>query len=133
MKAITTKYHSPTGARGSRYSASDGDNNRVTIPANYSLNSDQPHEKAAYALCAKLAWPGRLIGGGVKDGMVWVFADDDARWSACVKASNRLMDMVCAMYHSGDVKARLTAPTATWAEIIASELGVTLPSESEVS
>lgn len=46
------------------------------------------------------------------------------KWEACVRAAGRLADLVCAMYHPGDVKARKTWPTATWAEIIAAELGV---------
>lgn len=48
----------------------------------------------------------------------------DPRWAQCVRASNRLADLVCSMYHPGDDKARQTWPTSTWAEIIASELGV---------
>lgn len=48
-------------------------------------------------------------------------------WTACCRASNRLMDLVCAMYHPGDKKTRLTAPTSTWAEIIAEELGIEIP------
>ena len=53
--------------------------------------------------------------------------DNLEQWKACCRASNRLADLVCAMYHPGDVEARKTWPTATWAEIIASELGVEIP------
>jgi hypothetical protein len=54
-------------------------------------------------------------------------------WIACSRAANRLADLVCAMYHPRDTKARATFPTATWAEIIAAELGVEIPnSDSEV-
>lgn len=51
----------------------------------------------------------------------------EQNWQRCCNASNRLMDLVCAMYHPGDAKARQTAPTSTWAEIIAEELGLELP------
>ena len=40
------------------------------------------------------------------------------------KTSNRIADLVCALYHPKDEKARQTWPTATWAEIIPSELGI---------
>jgi hypothetical protein len=52
-------------------------------------------------------------------------------WAACCRASNRLADLVCFMYHPKDELARKTWPTATWAEIIASELGIPLPEEEE--
>lgn len=48
-------------------------------------------------------------------------------WAACCRASNRLADLVCLMYHPRDKKVRKTWPTATWAEIIASELGIAVP------
>lgn len=50
-------------------------------------------------------------------------------WQGCVRAANRLMDLVCLMYHPGDEKARRVAPTATWAGIIAEELGIVTPSQ----
>jgi hypothetical protein len=52
-------------------------------------------------------------------------------WSKCVRASNRLMDLVCAMYHPKDAYARKIAPTITWAEIIAEELGIEIPRDQE--
>lgn len=48
-------------------------------------------------------------------------------WAGCCRAANRLMDMVCLMYHPGDTYTRKVAPTAAWAEIIASELGIEIP------
>lgn len=74
MKTITTKYHGPTNTRGSRISASDGDN-RLSISYPYELNHDQAHMKAARQLCEKLNWKGTLQGGSTKDGMVWCFID----------------------------------------------------------
>jgi hypothetical protein len=124
MKAIFTKYHGPTDYKGSRISASDQDGNRVTISYPYELSGEDVHRKAAEALCAKMNWTGTLIGGSYGKGYVFTFGPD---FAACHRASNRLADMVCAMYHPGDKKARETWPTATWAEIIASELGVEVP------
>lgn len=74
MKAITTKYHGPTERRGSRISASDSDGNKVTLPYDHSLNSDDNHRKAADALMAKMDWAKNTVlhGGYVKHGMVWV-------------------------------------------------------------
>ena len=72
MKTITTKFHGPTNTRGSRYSATDGDN-RVSIPADDSLNSNKNHDAACLALCEKLRWKGRMLSGGTKTGYVYVF------------------------------------------------------------
>lgn len=73
MKAIVTKYHGPGNVRGSRFSASDEDGNKVFASYDYALNSDANHAAAARKLCEKLNWGGRLIGGGLGNGMAWVF------------------------------------------------------------
>jgi hypothetical protein len=73
VKAITTRYHGPTNYRGARISAEAPDNPRIYIPYPYGLDSDAAHRLAAQALCDRMAWTGGLIGGGTKDGMVWVF------------------------------------------------------------
>ena len=73
MKAIVTKYHGPTNARGSRISASDEDGNKVTISYPYELSGEAVHRKAAEALCEKMEWTGNLIGGSLKNGYVFVF------------------------------------------------------------
>ena len=77
MKAITTKYHGPTNTRGSRVSASDSDGNRVSIPYDHALDSEEIHRKAAVALCARMKWPGAdaMVGGSVKNGYVFVFPE----------------------------------------------------------
>jgi hypothetical protein len=54
-------------------------------------------------------------------------AQKAANWHGCCNAAGRLADLVCNMYHPKDAKARKTWPTATWAEIIASELGIEVP------
>lgn len=126
MKAIVTKYHGPTNTKGSRITASDEDGNRCTISYPYELSGEAVHRAAAIALCEKMDWShaADLRGGSLKNGYVFVFADG---WSGCVSAANQLADMVCLMYHPKDEKARKTFPTATWAEIIAREVGVTIP------
>jgi len=73
MKAIVTTYHGPTDTRGSRIVASDSDNNRASIPYPHELSGEACHRKAADALCAKMGWKGELIGGGLKNGYVFVF------------------------------------------------------------
>jgi hypothetical protein len=80
MKAITTRYHGPTDTRGSRISATDGDN-RISIPYPYELNTDAGHRKAALALCNKLKWSkcDTLISGGLKTGNVYVFLPDNCK------------------------------------------------------
>ena len=131
MKAIKTKYKGPTNYRGSRIIASDEDGNKITISYPHELSGEAVHRKAAEALCAKMKWGGaeNLIGGSLKNGYVFVFGP--GTWPACCAAANRLADLVCSMYHPKDDKARQTWPTATWAEIIASELGIELPEETE--
>lgn len=78
MKAIQTRYHGPTGTRGSRYSASAEGVGRIYLPTDHSLNSDGRHEAAAKALAAKHGWlrdGSQLVGGVLPDGsMAWVFA-----------------------------------------------------------
>ena len=82
MKAIVTKFHGPTATKPSRITASDSDGNSVTV--SYSVgkleNLGDAYERAAYALCNKMGWSGRLIGGGLKNGNVYVFADLDGRY-----------------------------------------------------
>ncbi len=75
MKAISTKYHGPTNTRGSRISANDSDGNRVSIPYPHELSGEDVHRKAAQTLCNKMNWPGKLVGGAVKNGYVFVFTE----------------------------------------------------------
>jgi hypothetical protein len=89
MKAIVTKYHGPTDTRGSRITASDSDNNRVTVAVSeleararqagvkLSMSGEELHLFAAQALCEKMNWSGSdtLVGGGLKKGYVFVFTE----------------------------------------------------------
>lgn len=74
MQAIRTKYHGPTNTKGSRITATSASGLKVTIPMPYDLDEPDAHRKAAQALCAKLHWPGELIGGALSDGYAFVFA-----------------------------------------------------------
>lgn len=73
MKAISTKYHGPTNTRGSRITATDEDGNRVSISYPYDLSGEAVHRKAAETLKAKMGWKGKLVGGSLKNGYVFVF------------------------------------------------------------
>ena len=75
MKAIKTKYIGPTNTKGSRMRATDEDGNSVTITWDDSLDSLANHEAGAVALCNKTDWVGNLVGGHLKNCMVWVFVD----------------------------------------------------------
>lgn len=128
MKAIFTKYHGPTNFKGARISASDSDGNRVSLSYPYELSAEACHRKAAEALCTKMNWTGNMTAGGTKNGYVFTFDDEDdlVSWTACYRASNRIADTV---YLKPD--ERKLAPTATWAEIIASEMGIERPEQPE--
>lgn len=77
MKAITTKYFGPGNVRGSRIKAFDCDGNQVTISYPYELSGEAVHLKAAEKLVEKMGWgpEGKLKGGSVKNGYVFVFAE----------------------------------------------------------
>jgi hypothetical protein len=75
MKAILTTYKGPTNTRGSRIIASDSDGNKVTISYPYDKTNEAAHRQAAEALCSKMQWAGKLAGGSLKNGYVWVFID----------------------------------------------------------
>lgn len=125
MKAIETKFHGATNTRGARISATDSDGNRVYISYPYELSGEEVHRKAVDALCEKMKWTGKMVSGQTRTGYVFVFTGTD--WAGCTRASNRIADVVYAMHYPGDAQARLVAPTATWAEIIANELGIDSP------
>ena len=64
MQAITTKYLGPTNRRGSRIKAKCKAGS-ITIPFDYSLNTEGRHQKAAEALIEKLKWDNcEIIGSG---------------------------------------------------------------------
>ena len=73
MKAIKTKYHGATNTRGSRFSAEAEGVARIYMPYDYELNAEENHRIVAEKLCDKYDWKGEIIGGGLKDCVVWVF------------------------------------------------------------
>jgi hypothetical protein len=75
MKAIVTKYHSPTNFKGARITASDEDGNRISISYPYELSGEAVHRKAAEALKDKMNWTGDLVSGSLKNGYVFVFVN----------------------------------------------------------
>jgi hypothetical protein len=76
MKAIETKYLSPTNTKGARYTAFDLDGNRVTKPAKYNLDSYQNHERVATLLKMKMGWDGKTVSGATKNGYAFVFVEE---------------------------------------------------------
>ncbi len=79
MKAIKTKYLGPTNTRGIRVKATDCHGNNCTVEYNHEFDSEINHERAMATLCQKMNWKGRMIGGGLKDCMVWVFLPQDTK------------------------------------------------------
>ncbi len=75
MKAIETRYHGPTNFKGSRINARANDVSTIFLSYDSALNSDDMYRFAAYALRDKMGWKGELIGGSIKNSMVWVFMD----------------------------------------------------------
>ena len=71
MQTIETRYLGATNYRGSRMVATaSGAETRVTIPYDSGVDDADCHKQAALALCAKLNWEGKMIGGHGKDGMI---------------------------------------------------------------
>lgn len=75
MKAIKVTYKGPTNSRGSRLIVSDGDN-RITVPFDYSLNTDERYEDAANKFMKKMNWTGKLVHGTFKDEEIFVFTPE---------------------------------------------------------
>lgn len=81
MKAIRVRFKGPTNSRPAYWIASDYDGNkaRVTVgerdaEPSLELRGD---ELAAYKLCRKMGWNGRLHGGRLAPGeMAFVFEQD---------------------------------------------------------
>jgi hypothetical protein len=75
MKAIITTYHGPTNHRPSCIVAKDSDGNTAKVTLSYEGDSAHDYQRAAEALVRKMGWTGEMVGGGTKDGYVWVFTD----------------------------------------------------------
>ncbi len=76
MKAIQTKYLSPTNTRGSRIKAFDCDGNSITLHQAHNLNFEENCFQAALAFIDKMGWnwaKDKIISGGTKSGYVFCF------------------------------------------------------------
>jgi hypothetical protein len=76
--AILTKYLPPCYSRGAKIKAWKGGERccapSITIDYRHE-DKDGGHEFAAKALCEKMGWSGKLIGGGIRNGYAFVFVD----------------------------------------------------------
>lgn len=68
MKAIITKYISPTNTRGSRISAAC-DAKRKVYNWDYSIGVEENHRQAAHLLITELGWYGERYGQLVTGGL----------------------------------------------------------------
>jgi hypothetical protein len=73
-QAIATKYLGATNTRGGRIKATAWGGS-TTVPNDYALDVQDNHKAAADALIAKMDWKGKLAGGGLKQGNVYVFVE----------------------------------------------------------
>jgi hypothetical protein len=79
MQTIETRYHSSTTCRPSKITATaSGSGKRISVSPRGESTDSEDHTEAARALCEKLGWCGKLIGGHIKRGMVWVFASSNS-------------------------------------------------------
>ena len=76
MQTISTKYLGATNSKPSSIIAKNsGASQKITLSYDQAWNVDQNHMRAAQELMTRLQWPGRMVGGHTKDGMVFVVAD----------------------------------------------------------
>lgn len=78
MIAITTKYLGPTTYKPARYRAMAPDGQTLILTEMQCGDHEryeENHRAVSEALCKKHGWNGHLIGGGLRNGMVWVFAN----------------------------------------------------------
>jgi hypothetical protein len=91
-------------------SAHDSDGNRVSLTWRAELNSDQNHEAAALALCKKMGWEGRLVGGWTKAGMTYVFVDTPSEIITALESALEFVVAVKAAGQSGKVSPASALP-----------------------
>lgn len=75
MIAIETKYIGPTDNKPSRIRAITCNGQQLIQSYDHGLNCQDAHRKCAEALCDKMGWKGHLIGGGTREGYVFVFTE----------------------------------------------------------
>lgn len=77
MKAIQTRFIGPTNFRGSRVKAVCRDSMseapmQITLSWDDSQGVYENHARAAIALCDKMGWTAKLVGGSTVNGYVFV-------------------------------------------------------------
>lgn len=72
-QAISVRYSGPTNTRGSKMIATSASGHRIMHPYEHGLDVAENAAQAAKALARKLGWKGVMVGGGTKDGFVFVF------------------------------------------------------------
>ena len=77
MQTITVKYLSPTDFRGARVKATTTGGDSLIIGYDYALGFEGSAVEVAKQLKAKLNWTGSMVGGHIKDGLVFVFNDKE--------------------------------------------------------
>lgn len=76
MKAILTKYHSPTNTKGSRISAHAEGVKSIYRSFDYTVNQEDLYKNVAIELCKIYDWPTDLLSGSLPNGdVVFVFKD----------------------------------------------------------
>lgn len=97
MKAISTKYLTPTDRRGARIKATAEGVGSVTIDYPHDTHEDQKHKRAALALCKKAGWKTEgMVGGFLRPGQ-WAFV-----WSDRASDMEQHLRTLVAYITSGD-------------------------------
>lgn len=71
-KIIETKFLPATDNHGSRVKAYDANKNQITIGYPHELSGVECHREAAQALCNKMGWKGKLLGGWSSKGCAFL-------------------------------------------------------------
>ena len=77
MQKIKTKIIPSTNTKPTRIKAISDSGLSVTISRSCDSLISNDHKKAANKLKIKLGWTDKMIGGHTKDGMIFVFHNDD--------------------------------------------------------
>lgn len=78
-KVIRTRYFGPTGKKGAKIQASDGDKHKIYLDYPHELNFEKAHEAAALKLCQKLGWNYPMVGGQFDHDYFFVFLPEEER------------------------------------------------------
>jgi hypothetical protein len=80
VKAITTTYRGATERQPACVIATDHDGNRARLSWDGLDGGDfERHFQAVRHLCDRMQWHGRIVGGMIRNGYVWVWLDT---WSS---------------------------------------------------